>query len=100
MNTDEVLRDLLARALPHVTAKVLRESVADFLVTGSWINPLRGAQFWGEHVNRCVEEVMLQYCRHQSRVSNGSVKSQIYVLDSFNSSIVELEHCIQNHDAL
>lgn len=37
MNPAElVLRDLLARALPSISSTVLREAVADFLVTGHW----------------------------------------------------------------
>jgi hypothetical protein len=76
------------------------DAVTTFLVTGSWVRPIEQGRYWLDAISRRIDTTMTRYCIHQAHATKSSVKTQIHALDSLNSSIVELEHCIQNHEAL
>jgi hypothetical protein len=88
---NEVLRDLLARALPYIPTPIMVDAVSSFLVTGSWVRPFEHGRYWLDPINRRIDTTMTRYCIYRAHATKSSVKTQIHALDSLNRSIAELE---------
>jgi len=96
--SERVIRALLPKALPRVTSPALVEAITVFLVTGQWIRPIEPGRYWEDEINRRVSITMTRYCARQVLFGKGSVKTQTYALDAFNSAVVELEYYLTTHE--